>query len=258
MSRISRLDFAAPIGILIGLVAIGGSAIAEGVRPGFLWAPTAAMVVLGGTIGAVVVRRGVKGFIMALRAGLSLCLKEKTEEFETTIARITWLARAMKREGPRTLENHGKSSKDPLVARGLLLIADFSDSDKVRSALDQILDKEHEDGMREVSTIEAAGGYAPTFGILGAVLGLIHVLRSLSDPAALGAGIATAFVATIYGVGIANLILFPLASRLKERHMAHMKRREAIADALIALSKFESPSAIAGHIEDHLTHAVNR
>jgi chemotaxis protein MotA len=249
----SRLDLAVPIGILIGVVAIGGSAMIEGVRPGFLWAPTAAMVVLGGTIGAVVVRRGVVGFFHATRAGLSICIKENTDDFETTIARIAWLARAVRRDGVRTLENHGKASKDPLIARGLLLTADLIDPKIIRVALDRVLDQENEDGLREISTIESAGGYAPTFGILGAVLGLVHVLRSLSDPAALGAGIATAFVATIYGVGLANLILFPLASRLKERHISRMRRREALADALIALAENESPSAITGRFDSHFT-----
>lgn len=239
-----RLDFAVPCGLLIGLVAIGASAWLEGIRLGFLLQPTAALVVIGGTIGAVVVRRGVGGLKDAARASFGVCVPQSTEELEATLARLAWLAKSIRREGVQMLENHAEKSRDPLVIRGLTLTAEYADARTVRAALDALLDHEDERGMRDVATIEAAGSYAPTFGILGAVLGLIHVLRSLADPGALGSGIATAFIATIYGVGLANLLLFPLASRMRERHESHIKQRELLADALVALAAHEPPSQI--------------
>jgi chemotaxis protein MotA len=121
----------------------------------------------------------------------------------------------------------------------------------VRSAVDTILEHEDREGRRQSTLLESAGGYAPTFGILGAVLGMIHVLRSLDNPSALGTGIATAFVATIYGIGLANLLFFPLASRLKERHESQMRRREALADALVAISAHESPAYIKRLFSEH-------
>lgn len=239
-----RLDFAIPVGLLIGLVALGGAAALEGIRLSFLWQPTAALVVLGGTLGAVVIKRGVSGLWSSLRATGSLCFKDQTDELDMAVARLAWLARAARREGVRALETHAARSDDQLFARGLMLVAEYAEPGAVRETLERELEEEDERGARDVATLEACGGYAPTFGILGAVLGLIHVLRSLDDPGALGVGIATAFVATIYGVGTANLLMFPLAARLRERHRAYMKRREALAGALVALAAHESPAAI--------------
>lgn len=239
-----RLDFAVPCGLLIGLIAVGASAWLEGIRLGFLFQPTALLVVLGGTIGAVVVRRGGGGLKDAVRAGFRVCVRDSTNELEATLTRLAWLSKTVRREGVQVLENYAEKSSDPLIVRGLMLTAEYADAKTVRAALDAQLDHEDERGMRDVATIEAAGSYAPTFGILGAVLGLIHVLRSLADPGALGTGIATAFIATIYGVGLANLLFFPLASRLRERHESLIKQREMLADALVALAAHEPPSAI--------------
>jgi chemotaxis protein MotA len=154
------------------------------------------------------------------------------------------------------LESHAAASSDPLIGQALQLISQYTHVDLVRARLARILEFEDERGLSEATTFEAAGSYAPTFGILGAVLGLIQVLRAVAEPNALGHGIATAFVATIYGVGVANLLFFPLASRLRERHRSHMKRREAMAEALVALAANESPSAVTMHLVDEASLAV--
>lgn len=247
-----RLDLTILLGLLIGLAAICGGALVEGIKPSFLWQPHAALVVIGGTLSTIVIRRGLRGSLSTLRAMLALAFKESPDELELTVARIAWLARAAKREGIKVLENHAENSRDVLIARGLMLASEYAAPATARAALDRILDYEDERGLRDAATLEAAGGYMPTFGILGAVLGLIHVLGVLDQPAALGSGIATAFVATIYGVGIANLILFPLASRLRERHSARIKRREVIAEALVALTAHESPNAITDKWTAHV------
>jgi chemotaxis protein MotA len=245
-----RPDFAVPVGLCVGLAAIAGCAMVEGIRLGFLWQPTAALVVFGGTLGAVVVRRGLPGLSHAARAAWASCFKEDDDTFAAAQARLAWIARAARREGAKVLENHAEASRDPLVAQALQLASQYADAELVRARLARILDYEDERGLSDVTTLEAAGGYAPTFGILGAVLGLIQVLRAVAEPHALGTGIATAFVATIYGVGVANLLFFPLASRLRERHRARMKKREALADALLALAAHESPTAIALRLAD--------
>jgi chemotaxis protein MotA len=245
-----RPDFAVPVGLCVGLAAIAVCALVEGIRLGFLWQPTAALVVFGGTLGAVIVRRGLGGLSSAARAAWGACFKEDEDAFAAAQARLAWLARSARREGVKVLETHGEASRDPLVAQALTLTAQYADLEVVRARLARILEYEDEQGLSEVTTIEAAGGYAPTFGILGAVLGLIQVLRAVAEPHALGSGIATAFVATIYGVGVANLLFFPLASRLRERHRARMKKREALADALLALAAHESPTAIALRLAD--------
>lgn len=236
---------AVPLGLLIGLLAILGAALLEGIRLSFLWQPTAALIVIGGTVGAIIVRRGVDGLQQAIRTALKSCARKPSDEIEATKARLAWLARLARREGAPALEAHAANTPDPLIAEGLLMTSQYTDVNLVRERLSRILDYENEQGLRDAITLEGAASYAPTFGILGAVLGLIQVLRSLADPSLLGVGIATAFVATIYGVGIANLILFPLAARLREQHSEYIRLREAIAEALIALAAHETPSIIA-------------
>jgi chemotaxis protein MotA len=239
-----RPDFAVPLGAVVGLAAICAGAWMEGVRLGFLWQPTAALIVFGGTIGAILIRRGVDGLRAVLRATASLFVQPNQEELEATKARLTWLARVARREGVQALEAQATSANDPLLARALSLVSQYADPVLVREQLERILEMEDERGLRDVTTLEGAASYAPTFGILGAVLGLIQVLRALADPSSLGIGIATAFVATIYGIGVANLILFPLAARLRERHANYMRQREAVAEALIALAAHETPGMI--------------
>jgi chemotaxis protein MotA len=239
-----RPDFAVPLGAVVGLAAICVGAWMEGVRLGFLWQPTAALIVFGGTIGAILVRRGGHGLGAVARATASLFFQPNKDEIETTKARLTWLARLARREGVQALEAQAAKVNDPLIAQALSLVSQYADPILVRERLERILAHEDERGLRDVTTLEGAASYAPTFGILGAVLGLIQVLRALADPASLGVGIATAFVATIYGIGVANLILFPLAARLRERHATYMHQREAVAEALIALAAHETPGVI--------------
>jgi chemotaxis protein MotA len=247
-----RLDLTVLVGLFVGLMAIGGSALLEGIKPSFLWQPNAALVVIGGTVGAVIIRRGLGGLKSALRATVSLFVRENGAEMEGTLARLAWIARSARREGVRVFENHAALTSDPMVASTLRLAAEYAEPAVVRARLERLLDIEDEEGLRDASTLDAAGGFAPTFGIIGAVLGLIHVLRLLDQPGALGLGIATAFVATIYGVGLANLLLFPLASRMRERHEARMRQREALCDALVALAANESPVAISRHFDERL------
>lgn len=239
-----RPDVAVPLGIAVGLAAICAGAWIEGVRLGFLWQPAAALIVFGGTMGAILVRRGIAGLRAILRALLSLFFQPGHDEIEVTKARLTWLARLVRREGVQALEAQAAATNDPLMAQALSLVSQYADPIVVREQLERVLDYEDERGLRDVTTLEGAASYAPTFGIMGAVLGLIQVLRALADPSSLGLGIATAFVATIYGVGVANLILFPLAARLRERHSNYMHQREAVAEALIGLAAHETPSVI--------------
>ncbi|MDX2030120.1 MAG: MotA/TolQ/ExbB proton channel family protein [Blastocatellia bacterium] len=243
-----RLDFSVLLGWAIGLAAIAGCAMLEGIRLRFLWQPTAALVVFGGTLGAVLVRCGSDSLRDAMRATFALFFRENNEEMEAESARLAWLARTAHREGARVFEAQAESSQDPLLREAFSMMADYAEPRDVLDKLHRILDEEAERGLGEVATLDAAGGYAPTFGIIGAVLGLIFVLRSIADPAALGAGIATAFVATIYGVGAANLLFFPLAARLRERHRLRLKRRGLLVEALVALAARESPGVIAARL----------
>ncbi len=240
-----RFDWTIWLGISIGLAALLFGAWFEGLNLSFLWHPTAALIVGGGTLGAVIVRRGADGVFSAIRAVWNLQLKDNNEEnHKIQLAKLAWLSRSAHKHGLKTYESYADSTDDALIAQGFTLLAENADHEKITEILTRRINLEDEAGTQDAATLEAAGGFAPTFGILGAVLGLISVLRVLDSPEALGIGIATAFVATIYGIGSANLIFFPLASRLRSRHEKEIKRREEIASVIIALSEKAMPKAI--------------
>lgn len=240
-----RIDWTIWLGALIGITAIAAGAWLEGLSLNFLWHPTAALIVFGGTLGAVIIRRGAEGLLSAIRAVWRLRLKDEDADLhKLEISKLAWLARSAGKSGVKAFEDYADASSDALVAQGLILVAERADKERLEKVLTRTLDYEDEKGLQDSATLEAAGGFAPTFGILGAVIGLISVLRVIDRPDALGIGIATAFVATIYGIGIANLFFFPLASRLKDRHEARMKRREEIAQVILALGERETPRAI--------------
>ncbi|MCY7346005.1 MAG: MotA/TolQ/ExbB proton channel family protein [Pyrinomonadaceae bacterium] len=240
-----RFDWTIWLGVGISLTAICAGAWFEGLNLGFLWHPTAALIVGGGTLGAVIVRRGTVGVISAMRAVWQLRLKgDDSDAHNVELAKLAWLSRSARKNGVKAYEDYAESCPDALISQGLTFLADHAESEQLRQVLTRRLDAEDELGLHDSATFEAAGGFAPTFGIIGAVLGLITVLRVLDKPDSLGIGIATAFVATIYGIGLANILFFPLAARLRERHEAQMKRREEIAVVILSLAAKETPRAI--------------
>jgi chemotaxis protein MotA len=245
MKNANRFDWTVCLGVIIGLSAIVSAAWLENLNLAFLWHPTAALIVCGGTFGAVMVRRGAGGLFASLVAIWSLRLKDETSEIhKIEIARLAWLSRSVQKNGVKAFESYADNCSDSLVAQGLILLADGAEKQQIIQILSRQIDSEDERGLQDSATLEAAGALAPTFGILGAVLGLIGVLRVLDKPEMLGVGIATAFVATIYGIGLANLLFFPLAARLRSRHETSMKRREEMIAVILSLSSKETPRAI--------------
>lgn len=233
------------IGIVVGLAAILFGVWIEGLDLNFLLHPTAALIVFGGTIGAVIVRRGITGILNVIKTVWNLQIKDNDEDSHTIeLARLAWLARSANKYGIQTYENHADNTDDALIAQGLTLLAEDAEQEKITEVLSRQLNRENEEGSQDIATLDAAGGFAPTFGILAAVIGLISVLKVVDNADTLGTEIATAFVATIYGIGSANLIFFPLASRLRSKHQQKMNRREEIASVLISLSEKQNPRAI--------------
>lgn len=240
-----RFDWTVVLGFVVGVGAISIGAWSEGLGLRLLWHPTAALVVGGGTLGAVIVRRGVGGIKSAVGAIWRLRHKENDDDaHRVEVARLAWLSRSFQKNGVRAYENYAEQSSDTLVAQGLIMVADRANKAHIKEVLSRRMELEDEEGLQDSATLEAAGGFAPTFGILGAVLGLISVLRVLDRPEALGVGIATAFVATIYGLSAANLVFFPLAARLRARHETYMKRREEIVSVILSLGANEPTLAI--------------
>jgi chemotaxis protein MotA len=240
-----RIDWTIGVGVTLGFSAIGLGAWLDGLNLSFLWNPTAILIVGGGTLGAVIVRRGGSGITSALRAAWRLRHKDaEAEAHQIELSKLAWLTRTAQQQGVKAFENYADTCSDLLISQGLIFVAENAEKEKIQQVLTRRLDLEHEDGQHDAATLEAAGGFAPTFGVLGAVVGLIAVLRVLDRPEELGNGIATAFVATIYGIGAANLLFFPLAARLRQRHEARMKRREEIAAVILALREERTPRAI--------------
>jgi len=240
-----RFDWTILLGFAIGLAAIIIAVKLEGLNIAFLWNPTAALMVGGGTLGAVIARRGLGGVLNSVKAVWKLQIKDNNDDsHKVELARLAWLARSANKNGVKIYESYVDSFDDALVEQGLTLLAESADKEQITAVLNRRINFEQNREMRNISTIEAAGGYAPTFGILGAVIGLISVLRVLDQPGMLGTGIAAAFVATIYGIGSANLFFFPLAARLRNRSEKLIQKREELSQVLISLADKKTPRAI--------------
>jgi len=150
------------------------------------------------------------------------------------------------------LEPYVQSEKDPFVKRGVQMLVDGAEPETIRRSLELDIDVWELHARSAAKIWEAAGGYAPTIGILGAVLGLIHVMENLSDPSRLGAGIAVAFVATIYGVGSANLIFLPIANKLKLHIGTEVRRREMLTEGLVTIASGENPRMLENKLAAYL------
>ena len=181
-----------------------------------------------------------------------MCSSDLTQEpAKVVIARVLTYANRARRTGILSLESELESEPDLFLRRALRMAVDGCSQSEIRHALELEMEllADREDVPARV--FESAGGYAPTIGILGAVIGLIHVMGNLTDPAKLGAGVAVAFVATIYGVGSANLILLPVASKLRQRAEASTRRREMLIDAALAVQEGLNPRLIEQRFSGH-------
>jgi chemotaxis protein MotA len=175
---------------------------------------------------------------------LKQVFKPSPVDFAETIQTIVSLAAKVRRDGLVSIEKEAGALKDEFMRRGVELAIDGTDAKVLRSALEMELGHFEHESENPAKVLEAAGGYSPTVGILGAVLGLIHVMENLSDPSKLGGGIAVAFVATVYGVGTANLFFLPMATKMKIRAHEKVVLREVIIEGVIALAEGENPRLI--------------
>ena len=237
------MDLASVIGLIMGFGAIFGGALIEGVHINALIQPTAALIVLGGTFGAAFVSFPLSAIIKAFKDSKIAFLPNKIDN-EGVVKDIINYATKARRNGLISLEQEAQSAKDPFIKKGISLVVDGIDPQKLRETLEADIMAYEDHTKHSIEFYEAAGGYSPTIGIIGAVLGLIHVMSNLSDTSKLGGGIAVAFVATIYGLMIANLICLPIGSKLKIRMKEEVLRRVMILEGLIAIQNGENPHFI--------------
>jgi len=245
------MDLLTVIGIILAFVAIIGGNALEGGHIDSLLQLTAFMIVIGGTIGAIMIQVPMATFMRSLKMLMWVFLPPKLALNETIEKIIEW-SNVARKEGLLGLEQVVETEPDEFARKGLQLLVDGSEPETIRNILEvELATKEERDGAAS-KVFEGMGGYAPTIGIIGAVMGLIHVMNNLADPSKLGSGIAVAFVATIYGVGSANLLFLPMASKLKSHVQRSAKYREMVIDGIISIAEGENPRNIESKLQGYL------
>lgn len=245
------MDYGSLIALGLGLTAILGGQALEGGHAALFLQPAAFMIVFVGTLAAVLMQNSVPVFLRGVRMG-QWVFKPPVADIMGTIRKLTMWSHIVRQEGLLALERQLGTVRDPYLKSGLQLLVDGADPAKLGEALEvQITSFENQE--YQASRIwEAAGGYSPTLGIIGAVMGLIHVMGSLSDPHKLGDGIAVAFVATIYGVGLANLVFLPIANKLKQIIVQRVRERDLICDGLTGIARGDNPRTLEERLKGYL------
>jgi chemotaxis protein MotA len=237
------MDILSILGILLAIGAILGGQALEGGHAGSLMQLTAGIIVLGGTIGATMVAYPKGDFIRGVKMTKAV-FTDKPAKLGELLAQIVEMASVARRDGVLALEAKLAGIDDSFLKRAIGFLVDGVDASVARSALEAQIDAEAEEATTAAKVFETAGGFAPTVGILGAVLGLIHVMENLSDPSKLGPGIAVAFVATVYGVGLANLFLLPMASKLKRKIGLEKERKTLICEGVLGIQEGLNPRVL--------------
>jgi len=237
------VDVLSLLGLVVAVGAILLGNFLEGGHADSLIQLTAFVIVTGGTLGAVMVQTPLATFFRAWRL-LPWIIHPPSMQLREMVSKVTLWSNVARREGLLGLETVAENESQEFARKGLQLLVDGNEPELIREIMEvELLATEQRD-MDAARVFEGMGGYAPTIGIIGAVMGLIHVMDNLADPAQLGGGIAVAFVATIYGVGMANLVLLPVANKLK----AVIRRRSTFLEMLIegvaAIAEGENPRTI--------------
>ena len=245
------MDRGSLIGLGLAVLAILGGQTMEGGHIGLFVQPAAFVIVMGGTLGAVLLHYPLPVFLQGVRMAKWIFRPPESDAVKL-IRRVVQWSHTARQDGLLALERHLNITQDPFQKTGLQLLIDGANADKLRDTLDVQIASFETNERQAARVWEAAGGYSPTLGILGAVMGLIHVMENLSDPSKLGAGIAVAFVATIYGVGLANLVFLPIANRIKFTIARRVTEHEIICDGLIGIAQGDNPRIIEARLKGYI------
>lgn len=237
------MDIFAVVGMFLGIGLILLGQAMEGGNIGQLLQITAAFIVLGGTTGAIVLSFPMPVIQSALKM-LHSVFFPPTADFNALITEIGGFAQKARKEGIIALEKEAATATDPLLTLGLGAVADGTDPTLVREMMENQIEQLENHVNSAAKVYESFGGYSPTLGIIGAVMGLIQVMQNLSDPSKLGAGIAVAFVATIYGLFAANLVMIPLGTRIKFIYQKVFLYKNIILEGVLSIQAGESPVLI--------------
>lgn len=248
------MDKSTIAGILLAIGGIFAGLLLEGGKIAQILQPTAAMIVLGGTLGAVMVQFPLATVLQAFRR-LAHVFLDRGKDSKKLIQELVRFALRARKDGIVALDSELPSIKDPFLKKALMLAVDGIEPEELRKMMELELDNEAERSEKVAQVFESAGGFAPTIGIIGAVLGLIQVMQHLENIDEVGKGIAVAFVATIYGVGSANLIFLPSAGKLKIKAREEQVVREMTLEGVISILEGINPrileTKLLGYFLDH-------
>jgi chemotaxis protein MotA len=247
----SRPDLGSIGGLILAVGGILGGLTLDGGKLSDIRQVTAALIVLGGTLGAVMVATPLSVLIGAAKK-IGSVFFEKSQPVAETIEMIVGYATQARKEGIVSLEQQASKIEDPFLRKALNLAVDGKELSQIRSIMELEIEMLEQRGEAEAKAYESAGGFAPTIGIIGAVLGLMQVLKSLADIEAVGKGIAGAFVATVYGVGVANLFFLPAGAKLKSRVRSEVQLRELTLEGVLAIVEGLNPKLIRTRLDAYL------
>jgi chemotaxis protein MotA len=245
------LDLISVIGLVMAVSAVVGGQVLEGGSVGSLVQVTAFVIVIGGTMGAVMLQSSLPVFLGGLKLLKWVFVPPHVNPQHLIDEILSW-SQVARKGGLLALEPLIDDMVDPFKRKGLQMLVDGAEPEKIREALEVEITTYETHQRLAAKVWEAAGGYAPTIGIIGAVMGLIHVMENLSDPSKLGGGIAVAFVATIYGVGSANLLFLPISNKLKALIAHQVTIREMLIEGLGSIANGENPRVIDTKLQGYI------
>lgn len=245
------MDRLSVIGIVLAIAAITGGSVLKGAGLSGLWSPAAFVIVILGTIASILVQTPIHTFKRAL-AIFRWVFRPPPSDRRAMITQIVEWSTTARKQGLLGLEQQVQNLDDPFLRKGLQMVVDGVEPESIRQMLEIEMHGQSSRDLAAAKVYEGMGIYAPTLGIIGAVLGLMAVMKNLADPSKLGHGIAAAFTATIYGIGTANLALLPIASKLKGLVNSQAEEREMIVEGLIAIAQGENPRNIEARLSGYL------
>ena len=245
------MDILSLIGLVLAVVAVIVGAILKGAGVKALLSSAAFMIVIVGTVAAICVQTPLPVMKRAMKI-LPWIFRPPAVQRAELIKRMVEWSNTARKQGLLGLEGAIEKEADDFVKKGLQLVVDGSDPEVIRNTLEVDLHVREQADTRAAKVFEGMGIYSPTLGIIGAVLGLMAVMQNLADPSKLGQGIAAAFVATIYGIGLANLFFLPAASKLKVAIQSMSEAREMVIEGMISIAQGENPRSIESKLQGYL------
>jgi len=245
------MDILSILGITLALIALVGGSILKGAGVASLWSSAAFVIVIVGTVASILVHTPLTVFKRTLQIARWV-ISPPASDREALLAQILEWSSLTRKQGLLGLEAQLQAQSDPFVKKGMQMLVDGIEPEAIRHMLEIELSTQEQQDLAAAKIFESMGVYAPTLGIIGAVFGLIAVMKNLDDPSKLGHGIAAAFTATIYGIASANLFFLPMASKLKSIIIRRTGRNEMVIEGLIAIAKGENPRNIEARLAGFL------